>query len=346
MLTSRIAGVIEGSPALSSRLDLTIFPMCGCPFRRNNGFRAKHNMSNTLAELSNQLTVAVERASASVVAVYGRPRVPSSGVVWRPGLVVTADAALRRDEDLEVTLPSGETVTATLKGRDPSTDLALLALDTSATTPAVFTNDSAKIGRIIVTVGRTRDTGPIACMGIISGVSGEWPTWRGGKLDEFVRLDTALYATSAGGAVADTDGAILGIVSAGLSRTSVIAVTRRTIERVGEILLATGRVSRGYLGVGVQPVALPANLARTLGIEQESGIMAINVEESSPGASAGLLIGDVILSIGDRIVTGPEALNAALGPESVGRAYPLRIMRGGAVQQLSVTVGERPRRGA
>jgi len=260
--------------------------------------------------------------------------------------VITADTALRRDEDLEVTLPSGETVAATLKGRDPSTDLALLALDTSATTPAVFTNDSAKIGRIIVTIGRTRDTGPIACMGIISGVSGEWLTWRGGKLDEFVRLDTALYATSAGGAVADTDGAILGIVSAGLSRTSVIAVTRRTIERVGEILLTTGRVSRGYLGVGVQPVALPASLARKLGIEQESGIMAINVEESSPGARAGLLIGDVILSIGDRIVTGPEALNAALGPESIGRACQLRIMRGGAVQQLSVTVGERPRRGA
>ena len=152
-----------------------------------------------LSDLSTEISTAITLASASVVTVLGRPRMSSSGIVWRPGLIVTSDAGLRRDEHIRVILPDGTVTPATLKGRDPSTDLALLACETGNAAPAAFGSETARLGELIFTVGRTTDTGPIVTLGVISGVSSEWRTWRGAKLDEFVRLDTNIYPTSIGG---------------------------------------------------------------------------------------------------------------------------------------------------
>lgn len=303
-------------------------------------------MPTTLSQLSNDLASAVEQASASVVTVHGRPRIPSSGVVWKPGLVLTADAALRREEELKVTLPDGSTVPAELKGRDAATDLALLACETGNAVPANFQAGSLKPGQIVLAIGRTEDTGPIATMGIISGVSGEWQTWRGGKLDEFARLDISVYPSSAGGAVADSSGNIIGIVAAGLSRSSVLAITAATILRVAEPLSSKGRLARGYLGISLQPVAVPQAVKQEFHLTQETSIIALSVEENSPAAHAGMLIGDVVLSLGGREINGAEALHAVLDPGSVGKQLPLQILRGGTLQQLTVTVAERPTRGA
>lgn len=312
--------------------------MCRTDLQPHTGFR----MSNTLSDLSNGFASAVERVASCVVAVHGRPRISSSGIVWRPGLVLTADAALRRDEDIRVSLPNGETVAATLKGRDPSTDLALLACDTASATPATFATNAAKPGHIVLTVGRTADTGPIVTMGIVSGVSGEWQAWRGGKLDEFVRLDVSLYPTSVGGAVADPEGHLLGIVAAGLSRSSVLTITRATIDRVAETLLTKGRISRGYLGIGLQHVAIPESVKQLLKLTQDTGIMALNVADEGPGARAGMMMGDVILSLGGREITSAEALHAVLDPSTVGKQLPVSILRGGALIALTVTIAERP----
>ncbi|MGH9629296.1 MAG: S1C family serine protease [Bryobacteraceae bacterium] len=303
-------------------------------------------MPDTLSDLSNSLALAVERGALSVVTIHGRPRIPSSGIVWRSGLILTSDAALRRDEDLRVTLPDGKTVPAALKGRDATTDLALLSCDTGSTAAASFGKGALKPGQIILTVGRTADTGPIATMGIISGVSGEWQTWRGGKLDQFVRLDVSVYPTSAGGAVINGEGKILGVVAAGLSRSSVIAITQPTIERVAEVLSTKGRVARGYLGIGVQSVAIPQALKEQLSIQQDTGVIALNVEDGGPAAGAGMLIGDVVLSLGNHRITGPEALHAALDSSAVNKQLPLNILRGGTLLKLVATVAERAGRGA
>jgi S1-C subfamily serine protease len=182
-------------------------------------------------------------------------------------------------------------------------------------------------------------------MGIISGVSGEWQTWRGGKLDQFVRLDVSVYPTSTGGAVVDAEGSIIGIVSAGLSRSSVIAVTLPTIDRVAEILSTKGHVARGYLGIGLQSVAIPKSLKQQLNIQQDAGVIALNIEEGGPAARAGMLVGDVVLSLGEHVITGPEALHAVLDGSSVHKEMPLGVLRGGALFQLAVTIGERPGRG-
>lgn len=299
-------------------------------------------MSTLFSDLSKELSSAAAVASSTVVTVLGRPRISSSGIVWRPGLVLTSDAGLRRDEDIRVILPDGATRDATIKGRDPSTDLALLACDTANTVPAAFSEHSPKPGELILTVGRTVDTGPIVTGGVVSGVAGEWRTWRGAKLDEFVRLDTSIYATSVGGAVVDSSGGILGIVAGGLSRSSVLVITRRTIDRVAEALLSKGRIARGYIGVGVQPVAIPQALRQQFKIEQETGVMALSVEENGPAARAGVMMGDVIVTLNSHAISSPEDLHAVLDPSSVGKQFAASLLRGGTLHQLTVTVAERP----
>jgi len=294
-------------------------------------------MSDTLLNLSTDLASAVERVAGSVVTVHGRSRLGSSGVVWKAGLVLTSQSALRSDEGLQVTLPSGETVAANFKGRDGSTDLAVLACETGASALATFAEGTVKVGQIALTVGRTGDTGPIATMGIVSGAAHEWKTWRGGKLSEFIRLDLNLYPTSIGGAVADVQGNLLGLVAGGLSRSSVIAIPRGTIERVGQTLATRGRVARGYLGIGLQKVAVPAALK----LGQESGIMVVHVEDGGPAAAAGLMLGDVLLQLGEERITSVEILRATLGSELIGTVVRLRYLRSGVVQEATATVGER-----
>ncbi|HEY3839913.1 MAG TPA: S1C family serine protease [Bryobacteraceae bacterium] len=295
-----------------------------------------------LSDLSNEISSAASVAASTVVTVLGRPRIPSSGIVWKPGLVVTSDAGLRREEEIKVILPDGATVPATLKGRDGSTDLAVLACDTGSIAAATFSESPAKLGELVLTVGRTMDTGPIVTLGVVSGTSAEWRTWRGAKLDEFVRLDVELYPTSVGGAVVDSKGAVLGIVAGGLSRSSVLVITRRTIDRVAEALSSRGRIARGYIGIGVQTVAIPAAVKQQLNLEQDTGIMTLSVEENGPAARAGIMMGDVIVTLGSHAMSSPEALHAILDPSSVGKQLNASVLRGGSLQQLTVTVGERP----
>ena len=299
-----------------------------------------------LLDFSNELSSAAAAVSSSVVAIHASQRMSSSGIVWRNGLVISSAAALRRDEDIRILLPDGSTVSATVKGRDPSTDLALLACDTGKAVPVVFSKQTAKLGGVILTVGRTVDTGPIVTVGVVSGVSNDWRTWRGAKLDEFVRLDTAIYPTSVGGAVVDATGGVIGMVAGGLSRSSVLTVSRQIIERVAEVLSSKGRVARGYIGVGVQPVAVPAALKQQLNIRQETAVMALSVEENGPAARAGVMMGDVILTLNSHEITSPEELHSVLDPGSVGKQLAASILRGGALHQLTITVAERPIRNA
>jgi S1-C subfamily serine protease len=143
-----------------------------------------------LVHLSNDLAAAVERGGASTVAVHARHRVGSSGVLWRPGIVVTADHAVRRDDDISITLPNGDTAAARLQGRDPDTDLAVLAVETAGVEEPEFADASAlKTGNLVVAVARDGEDGVRAASGVISAVSGPWRTWRGGRIDQFISLD-------------------------------------------------------------------------------------------------------------------------------------------------------------
>jgi serine protease Do len=301
-------------------------------------------MATELQSLSNELAETVERAAASIVAVHARRGIGSSGIVWRDNLILTSSEGVRAEEGIKILLPDGRVAIARLRGRDSGTDLAVLETDAGDLRPLEFAGDTAlKAGQLALAVGRTANTGPIASFGIISGVSGEWKTWRGGKLDPFVRLDISAYPTLSGGAALDAGGNLIGMVSTGLSRSSVFAVTRATIDRIAGKLSQQGFVSRGFLGVALQPVALPPQIKEKLG--QESGIMLVGVEPEGPGAVAGLILGDVLVGADGQSLAQPEALAELLERAPAGQIVKFRVLRAGVIQDLDVRLGERPRRG-
>jgi S1-C subfamily serine protease len=267
----------------------------------------------------------VEQASASIIAVHGRRGIGSSGISWQDNLILTSAEGVRVEEGIKVLLPDGRVTTAKLRGRDSGTDLAVLEVE--AVLPKLeFADDKAlKVGQLALAVGRTLNTGPIASLGMISGVSTEWKTWRGGKIDPFVRLDISAYSTLSGGPVLDEAGKVIGLVSTGLSRSSVFAITRSTIDRIAGKLSQQGYVSRGFLGVTLQQVG--------------PGIMLIGVDPEGPAAASGLLLGDVLVEFAQ-----PELLSEFLERTPAGQTVKLKVLRAGVLQDLEVRVGERPRK--
>ena len=300
-------------------------------------------MATELQNLSNELAATVERAASSIVAVHARRGIGSSGIAWRDNLILTSSEGVRAEDGVKLVLPDGSVTTARLRGRDSGTDLAVLETDASGLHPLEFAGDTAlKAGQLAVAVGRTANTGPIASFGIISGVSGEWKTWRGGKIDPFVRLDISAYPTLSGGAALDAGGNLIGMVSTGLSRSSVFAVTRSTIDRIAGKLSQQGYVSRGFLGVALQPVALPPQSKEQL--KQDTGIMLFGIEPDGPGAVGGLILGDVLVAGDGQSLAQPEALAELLERTPAGQVVKFKVLRAGAVQDLDVRVGERPSR--
>jgi S1-C subfamily serine protease len=297
-----------------------------------------------LAGLSRDLAETVELAGRSVVAINARRRIPSSGVVWQPGVVVSASHTITRDEDITATLASGRSVRATLAGRDPSTDLAVLKLEDAAVPAVERAGDGdLQVGRLVLAVGRP---GPqlTASLGIVSAVGGEWRTWQGGRIDRFVRLDLSIYDGFSGGALVEAGGRVLGINTSGLARATALTIPAGTVNRVATQLLSTGSVSRGFLGLAVQPVLLPEALRGRLGIEHRGGLVVVNLEADGPADRAGLLLGDIIIALENDAVSDPADLLAALGPDRVGKPAAVRVVRAGELVTVSVTVAERPAR--
>ncbi len=291
-------------------------------------------MANELAALSTELAAIVERVGPSVVAVDARPRFTSGGVFWRPGVVVTAEHTIRREEEISVTLPDGSTVPATLAGSDAGTDIAVLKVDSEAAVIARATTDPAP-GNLALALGRSENSGVNATLGIVSAVSGEWRTWRGGRLDRYIRLDLTLYPGSSGGPVVNTSGEALGIATSALSRIAGLAIPTVTVDRVVDEILARGRVSRGYLGVGLQPVELP---------DHHKGLIVLSLEPEGPAAKAGVLIGDILVELGGSAVSETEEIQGALESRAVGQPVEAGFLRGGAARKVTITIGERPRR--
>jgi S1-C subfamily serine protease len=292
-------------------------------------------MANEWATLSNDMAAAVEHAGRSVVAVHARPRFSSSGVVWRPGVIVTAQHTVRREEEITVTLPDGATRPATLAGADAGMDLAVLRVDGPAGDPISQVAMGVKPGHLALAVGRSEGSGVNASMGIISAVSGPWRTWRGGRLDQYIRLDVTMYPMSSGGLVVDSSGAAIGVATSGLSRLAGLAIPAESINRVLEEILSRGRVARPYLGVGLQPVTLP---------DHQKGLIVLSVEPGGPAATSGVLIGDILISVNGKAVSDTEDVQIALESATVGQTIETALLRGGAEKQIKVTVGERPRR--
>lgn len=300
-------------------------------------------MGSALLALSNDLASAVERAGSAVVAVNARRRIPSSGVHWRSGVIVTADQTVRRDEEITVTLPDGRTVPATLAGRDSSTDLAVLKLQNAdLPTAEIGDTSSLKVGHVVLAVARPGENGLSASMGVVSALGGPWRTWGGGQIDQFVRLDISLYPGFSGGPLVDAAGRIVGINTSG-PRNMVLTIPASTVNRVVNQLVEKGRVARGYLGLGMQPVQLPDTLKNTLNLSSNSGVIVVSIEAGGPADKAGVLIGDILIAFDGKAVRDTSEVLAMLGTECVGKTISAQIIRGGALVEVAIAVGERPR---
>jgi serine protease Do len=301
--------------------------------------------TSPLQSLSDCLADIVERVGRSVVAVQGRHRMASSGVIWASGVVVTAAHTVKRDEGIGVTLADGRTVAAALAGRDSGTDIAVLKLDAADLAPVERgAAASLKAGHFVLAVARADGPNVSADCGVIGSVGGPWRTWRGGQLDAYVRLDGGLSPGFSGAALADARGQVAGMCTSGLARGPGIVVPAATIERVAGELLAKGRVSRGYLGVGTQPVHLSDAWVGKLGLSSSRGLLVVSLEPGGPAERAGVLIGDVLVGLEGRPIRDMDDVQAALGSEQIGQPLKAALIRGGEPKECAIVVGERPER--
>lgn len=299
-------------------------------------------MPASLLNLSNEIAEFVEKSGEAVVAVHARPRFHSSGVHWAPGLIVTAQHALHKDDDILVTR-GNEKFSADFVGSDPGTDLAVLRIQSDASIPILTRAEGAlRPGMLVAAIGRNTES-LNAELGVVSSIGGPSHTRRGGKLDAVVRLDLALHPVSAGGAVVDAAGELIGIATPALSRVAVFVVPNSTVDRVVRSITEHGSVPQGYLGAGLQPIPLPEHLVKKLSLKHSAGLMTISVDANAAAGKAGLLIGDVLLAWNGTPLTSPEALRPLLA-DAVGKSAELQILRGGEAMKLQVTVEPRARK--
>ena len=296
-------------------------------------------MTTMLDELSQSLAQNVESAGPSVVRVEGRRRLPATGVVWsEDGIIVTANHVLKRDDNIVVGLADGQAAKATLVGRDPGADLAVVRLESDDLTPAKWLADGMRVGHLVLALGRPGRTVQ-ATFGIISALGDGWRTATGGQIDHYLQTDVVMYPGFSGGPLVNSDGQFLGLNTSALLRGVSLTVPAATIERTVNALLTHGRMRRGYLGVSTQPVRLPEPSRDELG--QETGLLIANVEPDSPAGKGGLLLGDTIIKIGDTPVRHHDDLLSWLSADRVGQKTPLTILRGGEIRTINVTIGER-----
>jgi S1-C subfamily serine protease len=297
-------------------------------------------MSDVLQSLSEEMATLTEQVGGSVVRVEARRRLPASGVVWEKGVIVTANHVVERDEDIQIGLPNGEKVPATLVGRDPSSDLAVLRAAFELPVPNWTTIETLRVGHLVLALGRPGET-IMATLGVISALE------RGDKLpaamqvDHFLQTDVVMYPGFSGGALISASGRVLGINTSAMRGIS-LTIPTDTVRRVVETLMTHGKMRRGYLGIGTQTAKLSSASAERAG--QAYGLLVVSVEPESPAEQGGVLIGDVLISFDGSPLQSPEDLIRALRSESIGKTVPMQVVRGGALQMLQVTVGERPAR--
>lgn len=294
---------------------------------------------NTLRSISNQMADAVEHISPAIVLVNGRQRQPASGIVYANDLVLTADHVLEREEDITIQTHDQRTLPAQFVGRDLTSDLAVMRVADLNIQPTSLASTEARVGQLILTVGRSNSEGPMASVGIVSAVGGPLRTGRGGSLERYIRTDATPYPGFSGGPLIDLDGSVIGILTTGLVNNIALAIPANIAKGIADTLATQGYIKRGYLGISSQLVHVPA--AQRAGREQENGLLIVKVEENSPAQRGSIMIGDILVSLDGHVVKDSEDLQIVLAGDRVGKTIPVEVIRGNSVQTLQVTVGQR-----
>ncbi len=289
--------------------------------------------------LSNQMADAVERIGPALALVYGRPRQPASGVVYGQDLVLTADHVLEREDDLTIQTHDKRTLPAQFVGRDLATDLAVLRVADLGLAAATASEETARVGQMVMAVGRTANDGPMASSGVISIIGGPLRTGRGVTLERYIRTDATPYPGFSGGPLIDMQGAVIGILTTGLVNGIALAIPMDIAKNIADTLVKQGYIKRGYLGISSQLVRLPD--AQRAGQTQEHGLLIVKVDENSPAQKGGLMLGDILVALDGHAINDSEDLQILLTGDRVGKAIPIDVIRGNTLQTLQVTVGQR-----
>ena len=297
-------------------------------------------MSNILSQMSDDLAATVEKAGAGVVRVEARRRLPASGIVWQDeGVIVTAHHVIETDDNIGVGLPNGETVEATLAGRDPSTDVAVLRANIGDLPVATLADpDMLKVGHLTLALGRPgRDVR--ATLGMVNAIyKSRRARWGRGN-GNYIQSEITMYPGFSGGPLVDVGGGVLGMNTSALFRGAPATIPLQTLEQVVESLLMHGRVRKGYLGIGAQPVRLQRAASERL--NRETGLLITSVEPDTPAAKGGLLVGDTLVSLDGMQVRHLDDLLTLLGSDKAGKSASIEIIRAGQFQRLDVTIVER-----
>ena len=299
-------------------------------------------MSKTvLVELSDALADAAELAGRSTVLVDARRRMPASGILFAPDLILTAEHVVEKNEDITVVFADGTEMSAKVAGRDAGSDLAVLKLERAAGRVAEATKTPARLGQLALVLARPSREGIEASLGTVSAVGGPVRTGRGGMLERYIRTDGISYPGFSGGPLVAADGTVLGLNTSGLSNGPAITIPADIAWTIGETLARHGQIKRGYLGIRSQTVDLSSAVQEALKRTQETGLLVLSVEKNSPAAKGGLIVGDIVAAVAGSPVLQHDELFARLNGEVVGKSTPVEILRGGQPQILNVTVGER-----
>ena len=299
-------------------------------------------MSKTvLMELSDALADAAEQAGKSTVLVNARRRIPASGILFAPDLVLTAEHVIEKNEDISVVAADGNEVKAKIAGRDAGTDIAILKLDHPAGSAAEVTKSPARLGQIALALARPSRDGIEASLGTVSAIGGPVQTGKGGMLERYIRTDSISYPGFSGGPLVAADGTILGMNTSGLSNGPAITVPADIAWNIAGILAEDGQIKRGYLGIRSQTVDLSSPAQESLRRKQATGLLVMSVENQSPASKGGMIVGDILVAIAGNPVLHHDELFARLNGDLVSKSTPVEILRGGQPQTLNIVVGER-----
>jgi len=296
---------------------------------------------SVLVELSDALADAAELAGKSTVLVNARRRMPASGIVFAPDLVLTAEHVIEKNEDIKIVFGDGTEGSAKVAGRDVGTDLAVLKLADAAGTVAEVTKSPARLGQIALALARPSRDGIEASLGTVSAIGGPVQTGRGGMLERYYRTDSISYPGFSGGPLVAADGMILGINTSGLSNGAAITIPADLAWNTAEILARHGQIKRGYLGIRSQAVDIPGASQEALKREQAAGLLIMSVEKNSPASQGGLMVGDILVALNGEPILHHDELFTRLNGDIVGRATPLEILRGGRPETVSIVIGAR-----
>ncbi|MGC1306394.1 MAG: S1C family serine protease [Phormidesmis sp.] len=302
-------------------------------------------MTTSLESFSSALSEIVTQVSQSVVAIYGR-RSAATGIHWQSGLIVTSCEALRSGDAFKIGLPSGKTVETELLGADPTTDIAIFSLPEGLDLPVAPLGDAQALalGQLVFTVGRSmgrgRSAGLFTSLGLVSQIGDAWRSQSGGQIDQYIEVNLSLRRGSAGCPLIDASGKVVGFNTFG-PRRRILTIPAATINPVIEQLQQRGNLSRGYLGLGMQAVPLPEAIRQQHDLTNQAGIMVVSVDPQSAAEKAGMLLGDVMVTVDGTPLESLQQIQALLGPQSVGQTLGIQLLRAGQMQTTQVTVGSR-----